>query len=254
MTNSPSAEIIVPDWPVVPSVRACTTTRIGGTSESPFDGFNLGIRAGDSLQNVHENRALLRRQMRLPTEPCWLRQFHSTRVVDAATAGVDECADAAWTQAPGTVCAVMSADCLPVLFADREGRCVAAAHAGWRGLLGGVLEAVIEALPVEPGHLMAWLGPAIGPQAFQVGADVRDPFCALDNDNVRCFQATSRPGKWIANLPELARLRLNKLGITSLYGVDRCTYSESKYFYSYRRDGAISGRMATLIWLEDRGE
>jgi YfiH family protein len=253
MEKIPAAEIIVPDWPVVSAVRACTTTRIGGSSEGAFEGFNLGNRAGDRPQNVRENRALLHRQMRLPAEPCWLWQLHSTRVVDVATPGADESADAAWTQTPGTVCAVMSADCLPVLFADRAGRCVAAAHAGWRGLLDGVLEAVVDALPVDPGQLMAWLGPAIGPAAFEVGADVRDPFCALDRDNASCFQATGKPGKWLANLPELARVHLRQLGITSFYGVDRCTYTEAEYFFSYRREGAKSGRMATLIWLEEPG-
>jgi len=249
--QSASAEIIVPDWPVAPAVHACTTTRIGGVSEAPFDGFNLGLRTADATANVLENRALLHRQLCLPAEPCWLWQLHGTRIVDVATAGPDERADAAWTRTPGTVCAVMSADCLPVLFADRRGGCVAAAHAGWRGLLDGVLEAVIDTLPVDPGQLLAWLGPAIGPAAFEVGADVHDAFCDLDDHNAACFQATPKPGKWIANLPELARLRLKRAGISSLYGENRCTFTESENFFSYRRDGAGSGRMASLIWFEE---
>ncbi len=251
MGSRHNAEIIVPDWPVVPAVRACTTTRIGGVSEAPFDGFNLGLRTADAPGNVLKNRAILRRQMRLPAEPCWLWQQHGTRVVDVATADDNEHADATWTRIPGAVCSVMSADCLPVLFADRRGRCVAAAHAGWRGLLDGVLEAVIDKLPADPGQLLAWLGPAIGPTAFEVGADVHDAFCAQDDRNVACFQTTGTPGKWFANLPELARLRLKKAGILSLYGAHRCTFTEAEVFFSHRRDGVDSGRMTTLIWLEE---
>ncbi len=243
-------EFILPDWPAPANVHACSTTRVGGFSQKPFDSFNLGVRSADTADNVLKNRALLQEKMNLPTAPCWLWQVHGTRVVDAARAGRDEQADAAWTQLPGTVCTVMTADCLPVLFADRTGSCVAAAHAGWRGLLNGVLESVIDSLPVAPTQLCAWLGPSIGLSAFEVGADVYDVFCIQDDTNKTHFQRTETPGKWIANLPGLARQRLQKAGVTSLFGGNWCTYTDRQRFFSYRRDGAHSGRMATLIWIE----
>ena len=245
-----NAQLIIPDWPIPRRVKSISTTRVGGFSDPPFDSFNLGIRAGDDPAIAQKNRELLCEQAGLPADPCWLWQVHSTRVVDAATTITETQADASWTDRSGFVCVALAADCLPVLFADRQGRCVAAAHAGWRGLLNGVLEAVIDTLPVASGELMAWLGPAIGPTAFEVGQEVHDAFLQVNAEFAGSFTAGKTPGKWMADLPQLARSRLRNAGVTDIFGGDRCTYSEPEAFYSYRRDGQRSGRMASLIWLE----
>lgn len=237
--------MILPDWPAPARVNSLTTTRDGGTSAAPWTSFNLGDHVGDDPVHVAANRARLRRH--LPAEPGWLRQVHSARVVELGREPTPE-ADASFTRTPGRVCAVLTADCLPVLFCDRAGSIVAAAHAGWRGLAGGVLEATVAAMQVPPADIIAWLGPAIGPQAFEVGDDVRDAFTVQDPATAAAFAPHAAPGKSLADIYALARIRLGVLGIQSIHGGGHCTFFESAHFYSYRRDG-VTGRMASLIWL-----
>ncbi|MEM7210139.1 MAG: peptidoglycan editing factor PgeF [Pseudomonadota bacterium] len=243
-------QFINPSWTAPPAVRACCTTRVGGVSEGQFAGFNLGIRSGDTPEHVAANRQTLKDSLDLTQEPSWIWQIHSARVVVADAVGDDEQADASWTSSKGTVCVVMAADCLPVLFAAQDGSCVAAAHAGWRGLSGGVLEAVIEALPVDASQLMAWLGPCIGASAFEVGEDVFSAFVRCNPDLEKYFVARAVPGKWLADLQGLARARLQAAGVQNITVERACTYSDPYRFFSYRRDGAQSGRMAGLIWID----
>jgi len=233
-----------------PGVRGVATRRDGpGVSMPPFDRFNLGLCSGDDDAAVRANRAALAAALALPSAPRWLRQVHGIDVVRFDAAGDDEpTADAAVTSTPGVVLAILTADCLPVLFAARDGREVGAAHAGWRGLAGGVLEATVAAMHTPPADLVAWLGPAAGPAAYEIGDEVRDAFLAHDARAASAFVAT-RPGHWRVDLYALARQRLAALGITaSVTGGDRCTISEPAHFYSYRRDGR-TGRQATLAWI-----
>lgn len=239
-------DLILPDWPAPAGVRGLSTTRGGGVSAPPRQSFNLGDHVGDDPLAVAENRATLRRE--LPAEPVWLSQVHGTRCVDAARALPGTQADASFTRQRGVVCAVLTADCLPVLLCDERATVVGIAHAGWRGLATGVIEATVAAM-AEPGErLMAWLGPAIGPQAFEVGGEVRDRFLADDPAAVDAFVATA-DGKWLCDIYHLARRRLHSLGIRRVASADICTVNDVQRFFSYRRDG-VTGRMATLIWLE----
>ncbi|HFD79096.1 MAG TPA: peptidoglycan editing factor PgeF [Gammaproteobacteria bacterium] len=239
--------MIVPEWPVPVGVRAVSTSRRGGVSHAPWDSLNLAAHVGDEPVAVRENRRRLRARVKLPAEPVWLEQVHGGRVVDAAdVTGVPQ-ADASFSGRPGVVCAVLTADCLPVLFCDRAGTRVAAAHAGWRGLAGGVLERTVAALGTDPGRLMAWLGPAIGPQAFEVGDEVREAFLARDPGAQEAFVAHGT--RWRADIYALAEIRLRALGLSDIYGGGLCTWSDPERFYSYRRDG-VTGRMASLIWLD----
>lgn len=238
---------LVPGWPAPPAVQVVTTTRRGGVSRGPWTSMNPADHVGDAPADVAANQARLRERLALPAEPVWLQQVHGVRVVDAGRAGERPEADAAWTAQPGVVCAVLTADCLPVVFADRAGRCVAAAHAGWRGLAAGVLEATVRSLPVPPRDLLAWLGPAIGPAAFEVGGEVREAFLARDARTGSAF-APGVDGRWFADLYLLARQRLAACGVGDIYGGGWCTFRDAGRFYSYRRDG-ITGRMATLAWL-----
>lgn len=242
------ADCRVPEWPAPPRVRALQTLRTGGCSPAPWASFNLGDHVGDDPGRVAANRAELRRQ--LPDEPLWLTQVHGTTVVDAALAPQGTSADASFARQPGLVCAVMTADCLPVLFCDQAGTVVAAAHAGWRGLLDGVLENTIAALQVAPGELLAWLGPAIGPERFEVGGEVREAFIARDPATAGCFRPYG--DKWLADIYTLARQRLLQAGLTAISGGEECTVGDAERYFSYRRDG-VTGRMATLIWLETPG-
>ena len=239
--------MILPDWPAPPRVHGRMTTRDGGVSGAPWTSLNLGDHVGDDPTHVAANRARLRQQ--LPAEPGWLKQVHSARVVELGRESNRE-ADAAFTRQAGQVCAVLTADCLPVLFCDRAGSVVAAAHAGWRGLAGGVLEATVAAMQVPPGEILAWMGAAIGPQAFEVGDEVRQAFVAQHPEAAMAFlqHPESAPGKWLADIYQLARIRLNHAGVPAIYGGGRCTFTEADSFYSYRRDG-VTGRMASLIWL-----
>lgn len=237
---------IVPEWPAPARVRALSTTRAGGFSETPYDSLNLGTHVGDLPARVAANRARLRHVV--PSEPRWLNQVHGIQVVDAAGDGDVPDADASVSRTPGAVCVVMTADCLPVLLCDRAGSVVGAAHAGWRGLHGGVIEATVAAMRVAPGELIAWLGPAIGPKAFEVGDEVRAAFVVVDPGAEAAFQSAGAPGKWLADLYLLARRRLAALGVSAVFGGDFCTVAESGRFFSYRRDGT-TGRMASLVWL-----
>jgi len=235
---------LTPQWPAPARVKACVTTRSGGVSAAPFDSCNLGDHVGDEPQSVLKNRQRL--VSLLGCKPAWLRQVHGIEVVEAQPGEVLE-ADASWTAKPGVACAAMTADCLPVLFCDRAGTRVAAAHAGWRGLAGGVLEATLDSLALPAEQVLVWLGPAIGAQAFEVGAEVREAFVAQHAHAAAAFQPSHNPGKFIADIYQLARIRLAARGIDAVYGGDFCTFNDPR-FYSYRRS-AQTGRFASLIWL-----
>lgn len=235
---------LTPDWPAPANVRACVTTRGGGISAAPFDTFNLGDHVDDDPAAVASNRAHLVDM--LGCQPAWLRQVHGIVVAEADPAVVIE-ADGNWTATPGIACTAMTADCLPALFCDRAGSRVAAAHAGWRGLAGGVLEATVRALDVAPQELLVWLGPAIGPAAFEVGGEVRDAFVMQHAEAANAFLPSVNAGKLMADIYQLARIRLAAIGVTAVSGGGFCTYSDPR-FYSYRRSPR-TGRFASLIWL-----
>ncbi|MFV9656875.1 peptidoglycan editing factor PgeF [Pseudomonas sp. NY15366] len=236
---------LTPDWPAPANVRACVTTRGGGVSAAPFDTFNLGDHVDDDPAAVASNRAHLVDM--LGCQPAWLRQVHGIVVAEADPAVVVE-ADGNWTATPGIACTAMTADCLPALFCDRAGTRVAAAHAGWRGLVGGVLEATVKALNVAPQELLVWLGPAIGPSAFEVGAEVREAFVQQHAEAASAFVPSVNAGKFMADIYQLARIRLAAIGVTAVSGGGFCTYSDPR-FYSYRRSPR-TGRFASLIWLQ----
>jgi len=236
---------LIPDWPAPAGVKACVTTRTGGVSLAPFDSLNLGDHVDDSPEAVAENRRRLTDHFSI--RPAWLKQVHGIDVVEADPS-VIATADASWTATPGIACASMTADCLPALFCDRAGTRVAAAHAGWRGLAAGVLEATLDTLDVAPAEVIVWLGPAIGQQAFEVGPEVRETFVAQLAQAEQAFVPSHNPGKFMADIYSLARLRLAARGVTAVYGGDYCTVSDAR-FYSYRRSPR-TGRFASLIWLE----
>lgn len=237
---------IKPDWPVPANIHALVTTRKGGTSHPPFESFNLADHVGDDQAAVAQNREVLRAF--LPSEPKWLKQVHGAIVANADNLTEPVEADASVAFQPDIVCAVLTADCLPVLFCDRQGKRVAAAHAGWRGLAGGVLEASVAAMKCDPAEIIAWMGPAIGPQAFEVGDEVRETFVSNLPESVKAFKS-GLVGKWLADIYELARLRLARAGVTHVYGGGMCTFNDVEHFYSYRRD-KTTGRMASLIWMQ----
>lgn len=242
-------QFILPDWPAPKNIRAALTTRHGGVSQPPYASFNVATHVGDDPAMVHENRTRLRTALALPAEPLWLRQVHGITVVDATQGGVEPEADGAFCTQPEVVCAVLTADCLPVLLCNRQGTKVAALHAGWRGLASGIIEAGVQALNMPGSELIAWLGPAIGPAKFEVGVEVRSTFLQHDPQAASAFRAT-REGKFLANIYMLARQRLQKLGLAGVYGGEFCTVTDSARFFSYRRDG-VTGRMATLIWIDN---
>ena len=251
MTDLAARGLILPDWPAPAAVRAVATTRAGGVSLPPYDTLNLGSHVGDAPDAVAENRRRLRELADLPAEPVWLAQVHGTAVVDSAAAAIGTTADACYSRTPGVVCAIQTADCLPVLFCDAAGTVVAAAHAGWRGLAAGVLEATVAAMQAQgaqPDRILAWLGPAIGPAAFEVGAEVRAAFLAHDPDAAPAF-VPQAGDKWRADIFRLARQRLEGCGVGRIYGGGVCTVSDPARFFSHRRD-RVSGRQASLIWLE----
>lgn len=250
-------DLILPEWgPGAPvNAGACSTTRIGGASRAPYDdgvgggGLNLGSHVGDSLEDVQHNRRALRAL--LPAEPAWLSQVHGTKVINAADVDSAPEADASFTTEAGVVCAILTADCLPVLFCDTTGRVVGAAHAGWRGLAGGVLENTLAAMrQAGAGEILAWLGPAIGPQAFEVGEDVLQAFVERDAAAALAFMPIAGcAGKYLADIDALARLVLRRNGVARISGGGLCTVSDPRRFYSYRRDRQ-TGRMASLIWIK----
>ena len=248
-------DLILPEWPAPPGVRAAFTLRSGGVSRPPCDTFNIAAHVGDDPRAVAENRAALRARLELPAEPAWLEQVHGDHVVDLdrqtaldsqAPRDSSGRADAAVTRAAGRVCVIQVADCMPVLFAAADGSAIGAAHAGWRGLAGGVLEATVRALNTPPAQLLAWLGPAIGQAHFEVGEEVRAAFLAADAGAAAAFTANER-GRWQCDLYALAKRRLAALGVPLAYGGGWSTYADPARFFSYRRDGRC-GRMAALIW------
>ncbi len=253
-----AAGFLIPDWDASTGVRAVVSTRRApGVSRAPFDDCNLGDHVGDEPVAVRRNREQLRQSLGLPAEPVWLNQVHGSAVHQAsqfsmsASASTPAQADAAITGERGVVLAVLTADCLPLLFAANDGSEVAAVHAGWRGLAAGVIEATVHALNTPPDHLQAWLGPAIGPDAFEVGEEVRAVFVDWHSSAAAAFRPSpaGRSGHWLCDLYQLARLRLRALGLQRISGGQHCTYSEPERFYSYRRDREC-GRMASLIWLQ----
>lgn len=245
--NNPPAGWIVPDWPVPATVRALVTTRAGGVSSGPYASLNLGIAVNDDPAAVAENRRRVRAH--LPAEPRWLKQVHGVGVVHADSVTTLVEADAATTRTPGVVCVVQMADCMPVLLAARDGSIVGIAHAGWRGLAGGVVERTIEAMNAGPASIIAWLGPAIGPNAFEVGDEVRAAFVADDASAATAFRPL-QAGKWLADLFALARQRLQRAGVAAVHGGGLCTVADPTRFFSHRRD-RISGRMGAFLWIEN---
>jgi len=246
-----------PTWPAPAKVRAYTTLRTGGHSSGAFASFNLAAHVGDSEPAVSANRNQLLEQLNLPGEPQWLEQIHSDRIVEAHRDGLIRTADASFSLTSGAVCAVLTADCLPVLICDKAGTRVAAAHAGWRGLAGGILRNTVTALDCDPAELMVWLGPAIGPEAFETGVDVLEAFFEGAQSGghteaiAHCFRPHSRkPLHFLADIYGLARAELTGLGVEDVYGGKHCTVQEPECFYSYRRE-KTTGRMASLIWLAE---
>lgn len=241
-------DFIIPNWPAPANVKALQTTRLGGVSGAPYASLNLGAHVNDEPIAVAKNRQLL--SPYLPNEPVWVNQVHGIEVIDAAQSACLQNADASFTTKPNVVCVTMTADCLPVLLCDKAGTVVAAVHAGWRGLCDGVIEAAVNKLPVEHSEILAWLGPAIGPNAFEVGSEVRAQFIAKDAQAASAFQTNGN--KWLGDIYQLARQRLNRVGVTQIYGgsvnENFCTYTDATRFYSFRRDD-VTGRMASLIWL-----
>lgn len=252
MTDPESAGFIRPAWPAPATVGAVVTTRMSPepaiTSEKPYDSFNLAAHVGDDPARVRRNRALLKRVLHLPSEPVWLQQIHGDRVIEFEDAGNGVEADAIIARKPGEVCLVQTADCLPLLICDLGGECVAAVHGGWRGLWQNIVAKTVEALKVSPGRLLAWLGPAISGEEYEIDETVYRHFVDQGAAYTQAFKAT-RPGHWQLDLYTIARLQLQALGVGAIYGGHFCTYRQSDLFYSYRRDGQ-TGRMASLIWIK----
>lgn len=240
-------KLISADWSVPDNIRAITTTRLGGVSVGPYAEFNLGDHVDDASDAVVKNRRLLAQELGLLKQPQWLNQVHGTRVIKASAVGEIEQADACWSDEAGQSCIVMTADCLPVFFTDLKGTRVAVAHAGWRGLADGILENTLSVFP-DSSEVIAWLGPAIGQQAFEVGGEVREQFCDLHAASIEAFIPSMNPGKWLADIYQLAKFRLHRAGVSEVGGGGYCTVSQSELFYSYRREG-VTGRMASIIWI-----
>lgn len=237
---------ILPDWPVPSHVRALVTTRNGGVSTGPYASLNLGFAVNDDPDAVAENRARVRAH--LPSEPRWLKQVHGAGVVTAESVATLVEADASVTRSPGVVCVIQMADCMPVLLAARDGTVIGIAHAGWRGLAGGVVERTVEAMQADPAAMIAWLGPAIGPDAFEMGDEVRAAFLASDPAAANAFRPL-QPGKWLADLFSLARQRLARVGVTAVHGGGLCTVADPIRFFSHRRD-RVTGRMGAFLWID----
>ncbi len=241
--------VIVPDWPAPAHVKAYTTLRTGGTSQAPYETFNLAKGVGDDEHAVKANRAILNDVLSLPNEPVWISQTHSTIVLPARPETKGKEADATFANQPEQVCAVMTADCLPIFLCDRSGTHVAAIHAGWRGLAHGIIENTLQTLNLSPENILIWLGPAIGPKVYELGEEVRDIFVCDDPQAEKAFVPSQNEGRWLGDLYALARLRLRRYGVSAIYGGEYCTYSDAARFFSYRRDGGKTGRMASLIWI-----
>ena len=241
---------ICPQWPAPKRVKAFSSTRIGGVSSAPFASLNLGGHVGDSLEAVTQNRLIFAKQVDMPSSLRWLKQVHGIHTIRLPSSELgDITADASFSKVNKQVCAVMTADCLPLLVCNQQGTQVAACHAGWRGLCDGVIESCIEEFS-DTSDLMVWLGPAIGPNAFEVGAEVRQAFIDKDEAAITAFKPSVNAGKWLANIYQLARQRLTNLGVRQIYGGDCCTYEDDERFFSYRRDKQ-TGRLASVIWIDE---
>lgn len=241
--------VIKPIWPAPHQVKAYTTLRTGGVSPPPYDSFNLAFHTGDEKTNVEKNRENLKKLLNLPSEPIWINQTHSTITRKAEPGNRDKEADAAYTDEKNCICIVLTADCLPILICNKQGTHCAAVHAGWRGLADGVIESALQAMNLPAEDLLVWLGPAIGPNHFEVKEDVRNKFLEKNGESSAAFHSLKN-GAYLANLYLLAKIRLEKAGIQDIYGGGFCTFSESNDFFSYRRDGEKTGRMATLIYIQ----
>ncbi len=244
MTN-----ILIPDWPAPKHIKAFSTTRLNGFSQSPYDSFNLAYSVGDDIENVSLNREHLKKILNLPSDPLWLSQIHSTVIYKVDQETMPKNADGSFTTNQNKVCVVMTADCLPILLCDVSGTQIAAVHAGWRGLADGVVESALNCFNHSQEKIIAWIGPAIGPKYYEVGDDVRNKFLEINSDFNKAFQ-THNQAKWLADMNLLARMRLQKAGVSAIFSENLCTFSDAERFYSYRRDG-ITGRMASLIWIAD---
>lgn len=241
---------IYPNWSAPGCVKSVSTTRLGGLGDVPYDSFNLGTHVNDDPMVVQRNRELLCKELALPGTPHWLNQEHGAEVVYIKESGNETLtADAAWTDVPGCVLSVMTADCLPLLLTSKKGNCVAVVHGGWRGLVSGVVQNTVTALPTKPDLLSAWLGPAIGPTVFEVGEEVREAFINECNDFDKCFRSAETDGKFIADIYAIGKLCLMKVGVQSTFGGNYCTFQDKTRFFSHRRDEGNTGRMATLIWM-----
>ena len=241
---SDKLNLIIPNWPAPANIHALQTNRDKGVSLAPYNSLNLGSHVGDNPMHVAQNRQLL--SQHLPSEPVWLNQVHGINVVDAAQTDCVPDADASFTTRKNVVCVTMTADCLPILVCDTAGTTIASIHAGWRSLCDGVIEATIAKMQINSSDLLAWLGPAIGPNAFEVGAEVRAQFIAKDAKAELAFK--KHGDKYLADIYQIATQRLNNLGVKQIYGGGECTFTDKDQFFSFRRDG-VTGRMATLIWL-----
>lgn len=246
--NHQLLRLLRPNWPAPPRVRAVSTTRRGGVSAGAYASLNLGGHVGDDPNHVQENRRRLRATLGLPADPVWMRQVHGANVVDAATVVPDSEADGAYSNRTDIACAVLSADCLPIFICNRQGTEVGLLHAGWRGLASGIVEAGLRAFRSPVAELMVWFGPAIGARAYEVGSDVRDAFVAPDAQAAAAFRAAAA-GKWYMDIYQVTRLQLAAHGVRAMYGGEHCTATQVELFFSHRRDG-LTGRMASLIWLE----
>jgi len=241
---------ITPVWPAPTNIKALTTTRQGGFSKNPFNGFNLAEHVNDDPLAVLANRQQLKSQMSLPQEPVWLHQVHSTTVVNIDNHSNQDpiTADASYATKSNIVCCVMTADCLPILICDKNAHFVMAIHAGWRGLVDGIIENALNQMSMSPDDILVWLGPAIGANVYEVGNEVLELFLQQDKTYATGFLPSARAGHWFMDIYHLARLRFRLLGISNIFGGQYCTYQNSELFYSYRRDG-VTGRMASLIWI-----
>jgi len=241
-------DLIVPNWPAAKQIKAFASTRCDGFSTGVYQGLNLGTHVGDELAKVEQNRQCLTEQANMPSAPVWLNQTHSTVVeeVNAPTSQVLN-ADGVFTSTTNVVCSAMTADCLPVLLTNVQGTQVAAVHAGWRGLASGIVENAVEKFD---GEVMAWIGPAIGAQVFEVGKDVVDAFVSIEANAMAAFTPRKQEGKWLADMNQLVTQRLQRAGVNQVYYSELCTFEDAERFYSYRRDG-VTGRQATFIWIEN---
>lgn len=244
--NTMKPEYIIPDWPAPQNIKAYTTTRRGGYSESPYDRFNLGPHVGENPETLQKNIELLTSTLHLPETPTWLNQVHGIAVADLNDQSCGLTADACVTSTPNKVCAILTADCLPILVCNQAGSEVAAIHGGWRGLLAGVIDTTIKSMHSAPSQLMAWMGPAISQKCFEVNEEIRDQFLQSNPQYISAFSAQEK--HIFADLYHIARINLMQLGVTAIYGGNFCTYTQHELFYSYRRDQRNTGRMASLIW------